>query len=699
MLNEEERCLFKERFNKTYYYINETHIDKCSNNIENCEECENNKTCSKCKADFYIINNNTENCINISNIPFDEYYLNNDNTIYYSCNNSIYHDVNNCKKCSSKINCTLCQNGFTFIESNKSYCIEKYKLNNKYIEDPLDNSNYIKCENIFHNCETCNNSQCLSCKEEFIFINGYYSICELKSSLNMSDYFTNDNIMFYSCKEEKYKEREECQKIISNNTEILIPISAKQVDLSQYIEQQKNSFDNLTDIKIDPTLTNKTNNENINSTNLNVTEEITNKINNSLYDNISDFSNENILISTNNIFSQEISINSLNDDFWNNFSEITFNLPSTDFNEDSVDINQNTEGFNSTILPEETSTNSIFFELNELPKDNYSYSISTTEINYDPFFLLFILQVRLINNKLKVYVIISIKIENFEYIKISINLYKNNSTRNLQDSSSKFIDLYTNENTVIEPGKIIELTSKEEFDDNDRIVVNKNNNLGYELKVLNNDDNILDSQKNEERIQNGELPDFSNINELNEERNYYLIESSSTGCEFNLNSKTSINEKKQDLVLNFIEKDYRNNKINAKCVLSNENDKQIPCTLEKRVDNNYNLEPYAGFNKETKNIFYIQGEDDKAFKLSCQEEMTKSSGGKEYIIIILGALFVVIVLTVIITVICCKRKQLMRIGKDPSYSNDSFDSYDSSERKAYDVSSRKKGKKHRNNKN
>ena len=169
VLNKEGVCLNAEQINESYLYINKTHINKCSNTMINCEQCENNNTCIKCKNDFYMVNDNT--CVNISIFPEDEYFLNDDNRTYF-CNNSIYHHIKNCKKCNGKYNCTLCQDNFTFIDGNKSICIEKEFLMNKYVQDPLDKSNFIKCENIFDiNCDSCNNIQCLSCKEDYIFIN------------------------------------------------------------------------------------------------------------------------------------------------------------------------------------------------------------------------------------------------------------------------------------------------------------------------------------------------------------------------------------------------------------------------------------------------------------------------------------------------------------------------------------------------
>ena len=177
-------CIAKQYVNKFFYYLNETHINNCSNAIQNCEECENAEICTKCKSNFYMINDYRKICIGISNINLNESYLDDNQTMFYSCSNDEYQDVSNCKECTSKSNCLLCQNDFTFIDGNKSECFKKSDLNNKYIQDQLDLSNYIKCENKYNNCDTCNNSQCLSCKYDFTFIYGNKLKCVSKSDVN-----------------------------------------------------------------------------------------------------------------------------------------------------------------------------------------------------------------------------------------------------------------------------------------------------------------------------------------------------------------------------------------------------------------------------------------------------------------------------------------------------------------------------------
>ena len=202
---------------KKYYKINSTHMKTCSNKIEKCNECENGEKCIKCEDNHYFINNDAKKCVNIHEIfPIDEYYLDRNNTTYYSCNNSEYHSIQNCKKCYNNNSCTLCNNGFTFIEGNKTKCFKIKELENKYYPDPNNDINYIGCSNLFNNCYTCNLSQCLTCQEGFIFINDNYSICISISSIYLDEYYTNDNITFYSCKVEKYKNNSKCP--ISTNS-------------------------------------------------------------------------------------------------------------------------------------------------------------------------------------------------------------------------------------------------------------------------------------------------------------------------------------------------------------------------------------------------------------------------------------------------------------------------------------------------
>ena len=177
---DKESCISESNLNSTIYKINSAHINKCSNAINNCNECTNYNNCTKCSNDFYRINDNKTNCIQTSNIPKDQYYLNQDETMYYACNNSAYNDILNCKSCSDKASCSLCQDEYTFIDGDKSTCVEIISLNNKYIFDPDDKTNYIKCISLYDNCDTRNNLKCLACNADYTIFNDN---CISKSSL------------------------------------------------------------------------------------------------------------------------------------------------------------------------------------------------------------------------------------------------------------------------------------------------------------------------------------------------------------------------------------------------------------------------------------------------------------------------------------------------------------------------------------
>ena len=174
-----DSCISDSNFNQTFLKINDTHIKKCSSAINNCNECTSEKICTKCENNFYMINDNKTNCI-ASKYLTDEFYPNDNKTMYYACNNSAYNDILNCKSCSNKESCSLCREEYTFIDGNKSKCIETGTLNNKYIQDPEDKSNFVKCQNVYSNCDTCNSLKCLTCNEDFII---YSDKCVSKTSL------------------------------------------------------------------------------------------------------------------------------------------------------------------------------------------------------------------------------------------------------------------------------------------------------------------------------------------------------------------------------------------------------------------------------------------------------------------------------------------------------------------------------------
>ena len=298
----------------------------------------------------------------------------------------------------------------------------------------------------------------------------------------------------------------------------------------------------------------------------------------------------------------------------------------------------------------------------ENQKENLDYSTSISEIDNKNKIEIFILQTRLLNKLLKIFLIIFDKIDNFSKIQIIIDIYKNTNLRNLQESSptSQTIDLYLdsqNENDEIEPGKILILTSQKEFENSDRIVINPNKNQNLEIKVLNNDNKILDTLENEKMIRNGEMVDFFYNGVSDFKINQYIISSSSIGCNFNLFSNKIIEEKnKQNITLNFIENNNNNdnnNNIKAECIISNETENKIPCYLGEEVDKNFILDSYIGI--QEKNIFFISQENKaKNFLLTCLNEKEKDSNTVVTIVVII---IIVIFIAIVILLVKFRKKE------------------------------------------
>ena len=151
---------------------------KCENKYNNCHTCDNN-VCESCKNEFTFVNGNRLNCVKISDLGNKYIEDPSDPFNFIECKN-VY---DNCDTCDDN-DCISCKNGFTFINGNKSNCVKISDLNNNYIPDPSDQSNYISCEKKYNNCDTCNNTHCLSCPNDFTFIEGNKLNCVKISDLN-----------------------------------------------------------------------------------------------------------------------------------------------------------------------------------------------------------------------------------------------------------------------------------------------------------------------------------------------------------------------------------------------------------------------------------------------------------------------------------------------------------------------------------
>jgi hypothetical protein len=335
----------------------------------------------------------------------------------------------------------------------------------------------------------------------------------------------------------------------------------------------------------------------------------------------------------------------------------------------NVNISTN-EIINSTNI----NVNSIIS--NEISTTEYSQEISSfitvpTTYIQTPFFTLYIVQVSIRNELLKIYAFIPKIIEKISNITIPIRLYKNNNNKIRYLQERCLINLYTYDS--IDSSKIIEFTSEEKFNDSDRIVVILESNPNFEMKVLNNNKNFLDSKENEIMIKNGEMVDLS----LRQSVNSYYIESASIGCNFKLISEKDIEVQRHNIDLIFSKKGDKNNKLTVKCTISSEYKNKIPCKLEQEINDDYTLESYMGSNG---NNFYFIESNEPSFHLQCQksndddnhdsdkknnddskDNNKKTNDNKNkgiYVIIIIVSAFFVSMVIFVVYMVCCRKKKI-----------------------------------------
>ena len=123
--------------------------------INGCENCNNLKTCLKCKENYYL----TEDTRLCYDSLIEEYYI--DGEYLKRCHS-------NCLTCYSSainnnMNCISCKNGYYFLDGTNN-CYD-YSFRNKgyYLED---NNKFYPCN---PNCSTCSDKKndesnnCLSC--------------------------------------------------------------------------------------------------------------------------------------------------------------------------------------------------------------------------------------------------------------------------------------------------------------------------------------------------------------------------------------------------------------------------------------------------------------------------------------------------------------------------------------------------------
>ena len=649
------------------------------------------------------MNNDTTKCVYINNIlPIDEYYLDKNNTTYYSCNNSEYNSIDNCKKCVNQNSCYLCSDGFTFINGNKTNSIEKEQIDNHYYQDPNDNSNYESCTKIDPNCLTClSYNICSSCEDDF----GLYKDENICINISEQYYFKNNTDDFYylcnetiegciqclnnsfclSCDEKVHTLIDnKCLEISSlGNRYYKDLITLKYLPCDKGINNCEFCYSDNNCIKCFPKYT-KINS--INSTcylmdDLPIKNYYLDPNDESNYIKCSNLVNNCSICNSTQCLLCDNNFVFINDDFSKCLPKSSINL-SLYFSDDNItyyscEDDKYKNNIKCIIHEESTEFYTNINTETDIPSYNFPESINIPPNNIPLNISLFLLQAHFTENKLHLFIIPDSKISENIVFSLTLVINSNRIIRSLEEkeiiveakqkknNNNDIIELFADlEELNITDGSNIEIKSINSKQ-------NEDNNVYYINSPVNYDN--LNTGKINELINNGEI-DFSQkaLNE-NYTINIYKIERISQGCDFNLITDIKIKNNK-NIGLLFQEKNNKFNSINSNCILSQNNNYQIKCSLNQQINNYSSLKDYIEYNENELCIITLKDKSSN-YLLNCdltnntenvdiqnqtftspinnkKEESGLSSGALIGIIAGAGVLFIII--TTIIICVCCR---------------------------------------------
>ena len=196
---------------KDPYYYSGFDCYPCSIGVSNCQLCSADNICYQCKEGYTIIDEDRGNCVYRAGYSNNDQYFTLDNGInYYSCGSNLNEKaIENCEKCEynknlEKNNCIKCVDTYIILDDDGSICISQTSIqsqidDNKMIDNG-DNTKYYTCNKIIANCDTCDAlDNCLTCKQNYIFLNDDKSKCLDKNNYISGHYYSNDGINYYSC--------------------------------------------------------------------------------------------------------------------------------------------------------------------------------------------------------------------------------------------------------------------------------------------------------------------------------------------------------------------------------------------------------------------------------------------------------------------------------------------------------------------
>ena len=187
------------------------------------------------------------------------------------------------------------------------------------------------------------------------------------------------------------------------------------------------------------------------------------------------------------------------------------------------------------------------------------------------------------------------------YFIFKVSLFSYSNRRNLQENqiTKKEITFSSEEDYDGTENKIITLISKGEYIEEEKIMIediNEDDKEEIQLVLLDDNSDILNSQKVKNSIENGGI-DYYEIEVKIKNNNIdfniykYKIISSSSGCKFSLITDQKIKVNNKNIKLKFSELSLKE-KITSNCLISEKNGNNIICSLNENIDNYYSLNPF-----------------------------------------------------------------------------------------------------------
>ena len=166
----------------------------CNNKLQNCDECLNDKICTKCLPNYFFKEFDNTKCYLENELFINKTYYRYNDTLFRKCSDNIL----NCETCSNGKECDICSRGYYFIDDDKTKCINlrNIDLERYYL---YDEHNYHICSSLIDNCEKCKGTHCLLCGENYTLVNNDYTRCYLANNYKTGYYLDKRNNMVFPC--------------------------------------------------------------------------------------------------------------------------------------------------------------------------------------------------------------------------------------------------------------------------------------------------------------------------------------------------------------------------------------------------------------------------------------------------------------------------------------------------------------------